>query len=117
MGQNQDSTNRFKERERELNNEWKDFLIFLCLLMNSHCIQGFGNNVHVPFMPIMHTGLKMKQKDERCARCSERGRAVVFNQNVASALDGGAVRWNKNHLINFNISVFMFLELRDRECD
>lgn len=55
-----------------LNNEWKDLLICFCLLMNSHCILGLGNIVHVPFMPMMHTGLKMKQKDELCAE-TERG--------------------------------------------
>lgn len=41
--------------------EWMYFFFF-CLVMNSLCIQGFGNIVHVPFMPIMHTRIKMKKK-------------------------------------------------------
>lgn len=52
--------------------EWRGLLNFFCLLMNSHCIPGFGNIVRVPFMPTMHAGLKTKRKDEQRARSGER---------------------------------------------
>lgn len=49
--------------------------------MKPHCILSFGNIVHLPFMPMMHTGLKMKQEDERSTRYAERGGAFMFSQN------------------------------------
>lgn len=61
-------------------NEWRDLPIFFCLLMKSHCILGFGNIVHLPFMPMMHTGLKMRQEDKQCVSDRERRGAVMFSQ-------------------------------------
>lgn len=55
--------------------------------MNSHCMLGFGNIVHVPFMPMMHSGLKMRYR--------VRQKDVMFTGNEASVLDSGALRWNK----------------------
>lgn len=88
------------EGERELNNErwlneWRALLFSFCSLMNFYCIPGFGNIVRVPFMPVMHTGLKMIQKDKQHGRYRERRRAVMFNHNEASVLDSGALRWNE----------------------
>lgn len=78
------------------------YLFFFCLLMDSHCVPGFGNTAHVPLVAKMHA--ESETETGRRAVCRIPRERESCHVQSEGGLGVGAVRCNETTLLILTLS-------------